>query len=182
MTTVHEYVHDYEYRGDQDHVPTEDERAMLEDAIEGYIAILPPKLSGGSPDELLAEAFELSCNDQFDLATKIAENVGYVLAPEPEHPNNPHAKNVDRAAEGKAKAALAYLIEHVEYQDSYGVHGSDFTACRLCHGGGAPGIKFEHEKLCPVTRCLPIAQEWWGEREEERGVDRTASFLRHAKT
>jgi hypothetical protein len=36
--TVHEYVSDYEYRGDQDHVPTDDERAMLEDAIEGYLA------------------------------------------------------------------------------------------------------------------------------------------------
>lgn len=38
--TVHSYAAEYEFRGDGgDHVPTENERAMIEDAIEGYIAI-----------------------------------------------------------------------------------------------------------------------------------------------
>lgn len=46
--TVHEYIADYEYRGDQDHVPTEDERAMLEDAIEGYLASTPRVVAGAS--------------------------------------------------------------------------------------------------------------------------------------
>lgn len=33
----------------------------------------------------------LSCNAQFDLAQRIAANVGYALAPEPSHPDSPHA-------------------------------------------------------------------------------------------
>jgi hypothetical protein len=34
-------------------------------------------------------AFKLSCEDQFRLATFIAENVGYVLAPEPRFEDGP---------------------------------------------------------------------------------------------
>jgi hypothetical protein len=41
MPSVNEYVADYEYRGDQDYVPSEGERAMIEDAIEGYFSLLP---------------------------------------------------------------------------------------------------------------------------------------------
>jgi hypothetical protein len=38
---VHKYVNGYEFRGDgTDHTPTENERAMLEDAIEGYLSAL----------------------------------------------------------------------------------------------------------------------------------------------
>lgn len=32
----------------------------------------------------------LSCDDQFALATQIAANIGYDLVPEPEHPDSPH--------------------------------------------------------------------------------------------
>lgn len=45
--TVNEYVNSYDFRGDSaDHIPTEDERAMLEDAIEGYLAlaVTPPEV------------------------------------------------------------------------------------------------------------------------------------------
>ncbi len=38
MTSIHDYVSEYEYRGDQDYKPNEHEQAMLEDAINGYIA------------------------------------------------------------------------------------------------------------------------------------------------
>ena len=39
---IHDYVNNYEFRGDgADHTPTEDERAMLEDVIAGYLASLP---------------------------------------------------------------------------------------------------------------------------------------------
>lgn len=34
---VHDYVNDYEFRGEVDYTPTEGERAMIEDAIEGYL-------------------------------------------------------------------------------------------------------------------------------------------------
>lgn len=42
MRTVHEYVQDYEWRGDQDHTPTDDEKALIEDAINGYLAETGP--------------------------------------------------------------------------------------------------------------------------------------------
>jgi hypothetical protein len=35
--TVAEYVADYEFRGETDYSPTLDERAMIEDAINGFI-------------------------------------------------------------------------------------------------------------------------------------------------
>lgn len=44
--TVHQYVSEYELRGDGcDHAPTDGERAMIEDAIEGYLSLLeaPPR-------------------------------------------------------------------------------------------------------------------------------------------
>jgi hypothetical protein len=69
-------------------------------------------------------------------------------------------------SEQMAKAALAYLIDHITYQDSYGVDGSDFTCCHLCHGGGAPGIAFKHDDTCPVLRCEAIGEEWWAENRE----------------
>lgn len=34
----------------------------------------------------------LSCDDQFTLATQIAANIGYDLVPEPEHPDSPHSR------------------------------------------------------------------------------------------
>ncbi len=36
--SVNDYAASYEYRGDQDYVPTDGERAMIEDAIEGYLS------------------------------------------------------------------------------------------------------------------------------------------------
>lgn len=38
LLPVHAWVQDYEFRSDDgDHVPTADERALIEDAIEGYL-------------------------------------------------------------------------------------------------------------------------------------------------
>lgn len=38
--TPHQFASEYEFRGDGgDHVPTENERAMIEDAIEGYLSV-----------------------------------------------------------------------------------------------------------------------------------------------
>lgn len=67
-----------------------------------------------------------------------------------------------------AKAAVSYLIDHIEYSDSYGVHGSDFQACLLCTGGGAPGVRLVHDENCPVQKCGPIAAEWVDELNAER--------------
>jgi len=37
--SVHDFVASYEFRGDgSDHVPSDDERELIEDAIEGYLA------------------------------------------------------------------------------------------------------------------------------------------------
>ena len=69
---------------------------------------------------------------------------------------------------GKEKAALAYLLDQIVYSDNYGVHGSDFAACRLCNGGGAPGVPLVHEPACPAARYGDVAREWWDERDEER--------------
>lgn len=79
----------------------------------------------------------------------------------------PPAQQVPEA-EFKAKAALSYLIDAVEYSDSYGVHGSDFMCCHLCHGGGAPGVKLVHEDTCPVKRCEAVADEYWEEENERQ--------------
>lgn len=35
---VAEYVRNYEFRGESDYTPTDDERALIEDAIQGFIA------------------------------------------------------------------------------------------------------------------------------------------------
>lgn len=79
---------------------------------------------------------------------------------------------------GKTKAALAYLMDQLVYSDSYGVHGSEFAACRLCNGGGAPGVPLVHEKSCPMACYGDVAQEWWDEREDERkeAADEIASL------
>ncbi|WP_293880512.1 hypothetical protein [Sphingomonas sp.] len=43
--SVNEYASNYEYRGDQDYVPTEGECAMIEDAIEGYLSLCETALA-----------------------------------------------------------------------------------------------------------------------------------------
>ena len=53
---VHEYVDDYEYRGDQDYKPNEHERALLEDAICGAIAEIEAIHHNALPDHGGADA------------------------------------------------------------------------------------------------------------------------------
>ena len=47
MPTVAEYVADYEFRGENDYSPTDDERTMIEDAIHGFIAEQEAALTQG---------------------------------------------------------------------------------------------------------------------------------------
>lgn len=54
----------------------------------------------------------LSCDEQFALAKRIAANVGYVLAPEPAHPDSPHCGTCGTAAPADAeRLALAEKID-----------------------------------------------------------------------
>ncbi|WP_312595405.1 hypothetical protein [Brevundimonas sp.] len=59
--------------------------------------------SSGIPGELNPELFaenakksegwqDMTCDEQFALATEIAANIGYVLQPEPDHPDCPHTR------------------------------------------------------------------------------------------
>lgn len=56
--SVHDYVAQYEFRGDgSDHVPTDSERELIEDAIEGYLTTLrSPAPSGEMGREALEHA------------------------------------------------------------------------------------------------------------------------------
>jgi len=54
---------------------------------------------------LREQAFKLSCHDQFRLATFIAENVGYVLAPETPFTDEPNIE--DRVA--RLEKTVAHL-------------------------------------------------------------------------
>jgi len=69
--------------------------------------------------------------------------------------------------EGKAKAALAYLLDKLVYSDSYGVPGSEFHCCFLCSGGGSPNTPFRHDEECPALKCEGTGEEWWLEHQEE---------------
>lgn len=92
----------------------------------------------------------------------------YVDCPIPERLPPKPALDAMRDELLKAKAAVAYLIEHIEYSDSYGVEGSGFMACHLCSGGGAPGVRLVHDATCPVRRCEAVAGEWVAELNDER--------------
>lgn len=76
-----------------------------------------------------------------------------------------------------ARAGLAFVLDHAEYGNSYGVHGSDFTCCHFCQGGGAPGVAMEHEPNCPVSRYPTEVADWFDEMKAER-VDREAAEAR----
>lgn len=56
-------------------------------------------------ESLRKQAFEMSCEEQYRLAFFIAENLGYVLAKEPEHPDSPHSSS------GTAEAEIANQLE-----------------------------------------------------------------------
>lgn len=50
---------------------------------------------------------------------------------------------------------LKLLLEHATYDDSYGVHGSDFTVCRICNHESGAGMLAKpdfHAANCPVPR------------------------------
>jgi hypothetical protein len=50
----------------------------------------PVEIPGFTIDALRKQAFRMPPADQYKLACFIAENVGYILAREPEHPDSPH--------------------------------------------------------------------------------------------
>lgn len=64
MSGVNEYVAGYEFRGDADYTPTDGERTMIEDAIEGYLYI-----AGFS--ERITEL--LAANNRFEERARVAE-------------------------------------------------------------------------------------------------------------
>jgi len=57
-----------------------DVRVITQFGVELPPAYLPVSKAGG---ELIRGAQKLHCDDQFAIATAVAANVGYVLAPEP---------------------------------------------------------------------------------------------------
>jgi hypothetical protein len=59
VVAVHDYVANYEFR-DPDYSPTDRERAMIEDAIEGYLAITPPAAETAGIGKRCAEC---NCNN-----------------------------------------------------------------------------------------------------------------------
>lgn len=63
---------------------------------------------GGAGELLLASAFKLSCEAQFDLATKIASNVGYVLVGEPSFDNLDDDPAPPKPAPDAMREALEY--------------------------------------------------------------------------
>lgn len=79
-----------------------------------------------------------------------------------------------------ARATLAHLLDQATYGDSYGVHGSDFTVCRFCEGGGAPNVAMEHKPDCPVAMNADVVAEWFAEMEDNRTETLAALHQRDA--
>lgn len=50
--------------------------------------------NGNRVNTMVMQIVNFTCAEQYDLAFKIAENVGYVLTQEPEHPDSHHANGV----------------------------------------------------------------------------------------
>lgn len=109
-------------------------------------------------------------------------------------PPSPEVERL-RVERDEARAALAYVLDHAVYGDSYGVHGSDFHACHFCTGGGAPGVALVHETTCPIARYPDAVDEWFEEMaahdtdrqsaeaalaKAREGLDAAAPFLRIA--
>lgn len=86
-----------------------------------------------------------------------------------------------RVVAAKAKAAVQHVAERAVYGNSYGVHGSDFTCCMMCQGGGAPGIAFKHDDDCPIIRCEAEAEvqymDWFAENEAATEAEARATAL-----
>lgn len=154
---------------------TTDERLLSGASSESS---LPPNKSSGDIGELKPCPWCGSTASRVRIMSRDAiqcdgENCGVIKRTPDEW--NTRAPDPESAAEierlrreiGEAKAQVAFLIDRIEYSDSYGVPGSDFKCCHLCNGGGAPGVIFEHDSHCPVLRCEPIAAMWWEERDEE---------------
>ena len=53
-----------------------------------------PSIPGFTIDALQKQAFQLPPSDQYRLAFFIAENVGYVMVREPDHPDCPHSSTI----------------------------------------------------------------------------------------
>ncbi len=64
---------------------------------------------------------------------------------------------------------LLKLLEHATYGDDYGIHGSEFTACRICERASEAGLLFKpgwHQSWCPVPRLQRKYQDR-GPRDRE---------------
>jgi hypothetical protein len=82
--------------------------------LEGFASQPSPaatvEIPGFTIDALRKQAFRMPPADQFKLACFIAENVGYVLAPEQEHPDSPH--------NGSSAVSTKELFECREFEEN----------------------------------------------------------------
>lgn len=62
---------------------------------------------------------------------------------------------------------LLKLLEQATYEDSYGVYGSEFVACRICERDSAGRKPQWHAPGCPVPRLL---SKYEGKGQRPRGV------------
>lgn len=83
----------------------------IEDAADRILSL--PAIAGA----LGGEAWQdLTCDDQFALAGRIAANVGYVLTEEPDHPDSPHNR-LAAPAKGEEPVWHRFNVNHeVEFR------------------------------------------------------------------
>ena len=99
---------------------------------------------------------------------------------DPLYPHNPGTMQVKLCPECASRAVadwdewqersllqiLRKLIDDLQPNDSYGVHGSDFRTCNGCGTGGAPLAPYEHDEHCPVGVAEKHLAECLGENEK----------------
>jgi hypothetical protein len=81
-------------------------------------------------ERLHKQALKLSCEDQHQLAILIAANVGYVLAPEPPHPDCPHHPQ-PAGAEREALAAIGVDEINLTVMGDAAIRGWAYAAARI---------------------------------------------------
>lgn len=108
---VHEYVESYEFRGDQDYTPNDHEKALIEDAILGFLGLSAtpaPQASGGL--EAVKKAIRDGAADELNGAPCGSIIVKGCEAAEYVHPEDAAEMFVECIAD-EVMAALAPLGE-----------------------------------------------------------------------
>src|SRR5690606_7806346 len=91
---VHDYVESYEFRGESDYTPNDREKALIEDAIEGYRAMLSARPAAPSREAVAAELIRGRYRDPENGARAVSRA-------------RSHCTNIWREAEHTADAILA---------------------------------------------------------------------------